>query len=251
MKLLICCILISFSAHARDEIHMVYYSNFAPLSWSVDGVMKGAFIDIVDQILVGKMGFEVKHIGLPWARAQLMVKKGEADGYLAGPTEARLSYATPTKLPLYQSPFNIFVKKGTLKIKEFKKIKALEDLRKYKLGSFLGHGWSQYQLKGFDVQYVNSLVQVLKMIKLDRVEIYIGSSLVTNYNIQLAGLHKDILEIHNPIELVDFHMFIGKKSPFYRNGKTIADFEKHYIKMKMAGDIKKIFKKYQTISTTK
>ena len=68
------------ASHAEAAIRIGYFDKYAPFSQRSDnGVVSGALVDGME-LVANACGLQLEHYGYPWARAQLMVERGELDG---------------------------------------------------------------------------------------------------------------------------------------------------------------------------
>jgi polar amino acid transport system substrate-binding protein len=68
------------------------YFRYPPLSWEVNGKVRGILVDVLNEALQNRMGIKVTHHEFPWKRAQLMVRYGNADRFTTAPTPERREY---------------------------------------------------------------------------------------------------------------------------------------------------------------
>ena len=69
-----------------------YWSDAEPICWEENGVPQGLEVEIAEKVLTN-LGIKVKHVFVPWARAQKMVETGEADMMMTTPNDSRFKYA--------------------------------------------------------------------------------------------------------------------------------------------------------------
>ena len=115
------------------KLLFVYYSTYAPFGWDDNGEMKGIYIDVVNKVIVEKMGLEIEHKALPWKRAQDMVKRGEADGLCTVATPARLEYSDMTTETLIEANFKIFTSADNPRLASLRTVRSIPELKPYKL----------------------------------------------------------------------------------------------------------------------
>jgi len=198
----------------KENLIVVYFEDYAPFSWKDEnGEMQGMLVEYMQELLVRRMGLDVEHRGFPWARAQEMVKQGEADVFVSVPTEARREYTFVSEEPVYINHVAVFAKKDNPRIEELRKITNLEDLHSFTTSTYTGNSWAETNLSMMKIVWVSTPQQALEMLAAGRVDVYIDSSFVTNYLLSKMNLDT-IEEMPNPVNTTIFHFFIGKKSPY-------------------------------------
>lgn len=230
------------ASFAGKSMDMVYFENFPPFSWKDNGKMQGILIDVLTEAVEKRMGIPVKHEGYPWARAQLLVKEGQADAFVSVPTPERLEYTFSSKEMVVMSTFTLFAKVGNPKIKDLKNVKRLSDLKRFKLGHYMGSGWAKKNLEGMDVEWAPSLDICLDMLNMGRFDAFIDVSQVIRFNIKKRGLQNQLVEIPTVLDSSSFNLCIGEKSPYT---KILYRFDETMRKMKKDGTLQKIYNKYK------
>ena len=228
-------------AFAVTPLKMVYFKDGAPYSFSKDGKMTGILIDIVNEIIKKRMGIPVVHKGYPWARAQMLVKNGKADGFISVSTPTRKKYVETGKEPVIDIVFKMFVNAQNKKMNEFKTVQKLSDLKKFKLGSYNGCGWAKARLKNMDIDWSDGAgITVKKLIK-RRFDIFIDATRGIRWNIKKLGYKDEIVELPQVLDQVPFILCIGKNSPHM---KIISKFDSILKDIKKDGTWQKILDKY-------
>lgn len=237
-------------ADARD-MRIVYAQGYEPLSWKdEEGKAKGIEIDFLEAILSRRMGLSIQHETYPWARSQMMVKKGDRDAFLTIPNAERRTYTEITKLPLFSTNYTLFTgasnpKKEALRaIRSLEELKSMEGLRHIMI---TGGGWHTTHLGEVkSMQQVTNSTQVLKMLAMNRADVYVEQAALVNYQIKILRLRGQILEIPTVMTKVDWHLCIGKKSPFV---ELLPQLDKVLENMRKEGALEKlqteIFSQYQ------
>jgi polar amino acid transport system substrate-binding protein len=199
---------------AERPLKIVYYHDFRPFSWDENGQAKGLFVDILNEVLVRRLGLNVVHECYPWQRAQEMVEKGLADAFCTVPTPQRLAYASMGHTKVMTLDFTLFVKATNPRLAELGQVKSLAGLKGFKLGTYIGSGWAKKNLEGLDVQYMARLENVLAMLDGDRFDGFIDVALAIRYYIHQMGLEGRIVELPQVFDSSEFCFMIGKRSPY-------------------------------------
>ena len=115
-----------------------------PLSSEVDGTSVGIIPEITPHLFSLVPHYEVKFVALPWARAQLSVEKGAADGFVTYPSGKRKQYALFTKGVANKIDFGylIYPKDHERRI-ELEEAQSFQDLKSFKAVIQSGVGWEQ------------------------------------------------------------------------------------------------------------
>ncbi len=203
------------TAYGQEPMKMTYFNNFPPFSWaSEDGKMQGILVDVVDEIVGSEMGISLSHEGFPWARAQQMVKDGDADGFVTVPTPARQEYAETGKEEVIMSKMVIFVKKGSEAATKLRNAKDLSDLKEMSIIDYVGNGWGDRNLEGFKRHLAPKMDNVLQMLVAERGDLCITDSVVGWYNLKQLGLQDQVEEMPLVLDQVPFVLCVGKNSKY-------------------------------------
>lgn len=229
--------------YAQEEMKIVYFDNYSPFSWKDDKeVMQGILIDVLNEALQTQMGIRLSHKGYPWARAQKLVEMGEADAFVTVPTPERRAYTEISAEPVLTADVTMFTKKGHPKMDEFSKITTYTDLKGYKLLSYIGNGWAEKRLAGFELDLCAQMDNVFWKLAAGRGDLFVQNSQVGNYTIKKLKMQDQIVELPSVLESIPFHLCIGKKSPYV---KILADFDKTLKQMRESGKLQEIYNKYK------
>ncbi len=237
------------AAGAEPTLTMVYMADAEPANWLEDGVARGIEVEIV-QWVCDRLGIKVVHEFYPWIRAQKKIELGTADAMLTTPTPKRFQYAVFGRENVMPNYWNLFIRKGDLRMTEkVKALKRLEDLKPYSLVDFLGNGWSAAFMKsdeGYNIHYVTRVDQLPVMLAAGRAEILINSSSWINWWAARQGVSGQIEEydINWPWTRFHFVFMLSRKSIWYQKGLVRA-FDQEIQKMKESGVWHSILKKYK------
>lgn len=223
-------------------MRIVYFYNFAPLSWEKDGKMHGIFIDVLNEALGKRMGIRLSHSGYPWKRSQGLVRNDNADAFITVPTPERRSYTKISRQPVVLEIFRMYVKIDHPKLALFKNINSIDELRQFKLGNYLGNGWAQTNLSGMRVEWAAKLDDTLKMLALGRFDIFVGITTVARFNIKKLDLTNKIKELPNEIDINSLNLCVRKNSPYVY---LIEPFDDAMVQMMKDGTLQKIYDEYK------
>ena len=235
-------LLFAVPLYAQDTMRLVYFENFPPYSWREDDQMQGILIDVVNEAVQVRMGIPVSHEGYPWARAQRMVRSGEADAFVTIPTKERKEYTQVSSEPVIVTELTLFTNKNHERMDEFKNIKTISDLKPFSLVDYIGNGWAHENLAGFNVDWSPHMDNVLHKLANHRGDIFVEISQVTHYAIKQLGLEDIIVEIPTVLDSATFNLCIGNNSPFVN---IIPKFDEVISAMRNEGKLQEIYDKYR------
>jgi polar amino acid transport system substrate-binding protein len=228
--------LLAGSGFQSEALTMVYFENFPPFSW-VHGQepIKGILIDIMDEA-ARRAQTPIHHLGLPWARAQNMVRSGHADGFCTTITRERLSYARASQTAVFQTAMTLVGRRGDSRIEQMKAIRDTEELASWHVGHYLGSGWASERLTHHKISWTRNIEQSLRMVAQGRVDLAIDVETVLRYHLQELKLSEQ-LTLLQPLDQVHFHLFFGLASPW---AEQMSRFDATLLSMHEEGVIKRI-----------
>lgn len=230
--------------YANETMTIVYYENYAPYSWrDENGEMRGLLIDVMDRSLRDEMGIALIHEGYPWARSQLMVEKGEADALVTVDTPARREYTIISDEYAVISYCTIFTRKDHPELEAFRSITKIdESLNPYLLLDYVGNGWGDQNLGQFNRYLTVRMDNVFQMLAAGRGDMFITGTVEGNYTVKKLGLEDIIIEIPNVLDVVKFHLCVGKSSPFT---EIVEQFDETILLLRDKGALDEIYAKYK------
>ncbi|MET1254158.1 substrate-binding periplasmic protein [Aliikangiella maris] len=225
----------------KPTLKMVYYEAFAPFSWRENGNMKGILIDIIDAAVVYKLKIPVSHTGLPWVRAQSLVKNNLADGFITVPTAERRQYTYVNATPVANWEVTLMTRKDHPKIEELKQVGTPLQLKGFRVGTNLGNGWAKENLSQIELIETRTVEQLLQMVVANRIDVIIHGRLEEAYYSQKLGYNNELVILPNSFTIVPFNLCISKSSHY---ADIIEKFESVIIEMHENGELKEIITKY-------
>lgn len=246
---ILCLVIISLytggekqTALATEQIFRVgYASEWAPISLGKDEKVTGILPDLIEEIVVKRMGIPVSHQGLPWARAQQALKDGIIDAIITTPTKRRLHYSLRSKSTILNVPFKGFVLTGSDAHRKLLENKSISDLKKFRFCDVLGNGWAKafYKNRNIDYEVTSSLDSCLKMMMVDRVDIIIHASPVTQMFVKSMKFSNRITMLPKTYpESPDFPLLLSKKSLF--GSEFLDKFDVTILELKKTGEFDQI-----------
>lgn len=239
--------ILSFSlihADARKTFYWADDESSPPLIYrGSNGEPAGIFYEIMTE------AFRRMHIPLeakvyPWARAQKLVKDGDADGMVTVLTERRKAFLKASD-PILLVSEHIFADKNNPRIDKIMAIRSLKQLKSYKVVETLGSGWTKQTLKGVDITWVPEMDNAFSMLIKGRVDIYIANGYTgvdfikrkINNNDSSLKDYTSIITNPYPLKTIAFRLLVRKDSPFV----TMLDqFNQTINHMKMDGTVEHI-----------
>lgn len=180
---------LGLASHAETAIRMGYFDKYAPFSQRGDnGVVSGALVDGME-LVANACGLSLEHFGYPWARAQLMVERGELDGFCTIRTQARLVYADFCATPTISLNYGIFHRADDLRPLG---VRSVEDLRPLRQGTYRGSGYSKENLEQDRMQIDNDEESILRRIAMGNLDTFVEGELVMQRKLKELGLSDKI-----------------------------------------------------------
>ena len=246
MKLLFSVISLIFSATSANaapaSLTMVYSENAAPVSWQENNTAKGIFVDVVEEIVKNQLGIPVKHLVLPWARAQQMISNNQADGLVTVATPIRQSMMNISRIAIQTHQNRLMASASHPKLAELKKIDGLEDLQPYRIGIHRGNSWAEENLKSYSIFKVSKIEQLLKMVAAQRIDFLLQGDAVTLYYRKQLGLTDELVLLPHVFSSLDFKFMVHKNSSF---AELPVKFDQALEGMINDGRLEAIFVKYR------
>ncbi|MCW8915666.1 MAG: transporter substrate-binding domain-containing protein [Magnetovibrio sp.] len=225
--------LLATSANADDnnfQIRLVYADTWKPISYSENGKVKGLLPQAIDRILSDHPGVTIEHIAVPWARAQIMVKNGKADGMITTPTAERLQYTLRSENNIVLLPFVLATNKNSKRLNELDDVDNLKPVAGKIFCDVLGNGWAEnyYKDKPVVVRIAPTIKECLRMLSVNRVDGIVHAHPVLDMYVNELGLQYNI-RIHTSPSLLSptFPLLISKKNS--KAKEILTSFDKHFL----------------------
>lgn len=187
-----------------------------PETGTVSGV-KGLHADVLDEILVKRLGITWKGQCLPWARAQLEVKAGSADLLITIPTDERREYAVVSDHPVFEQYLHVYTYRGHPQIEAIRQIKSVADIKNLGLLPLtnFGNGWFKENIEsaGIPAYYGPADENIAEMLAARRADIIIDLPLSMNPTIKALGIESRLEMTPARFGPLGFHLLVSKKSP--------------------------------------
>ena len=232
-----------------DTIVITYGDFYKPFAWGEKDKALGVQIDFVEEILVKRLGYKVRHEACPWKRCQKMVREGSRDGFFTVSTPERAEYTVKTEIPFYRTAFVLHTGKNNSKLSLIKTIRNIEDLKKYpqiRHIHMFGSGWHELHLKNLKyVSEIKNAAMIPQMLASGRADLYIEQAEMFRYQVRELGLSHEVITIPASMREMGWHLFIRKDSPWV---KIMPQLDRELKKLQSTGELNRIkirlFKKY-------
>jgi len=237
------------NSHDPDTIVITYGDFYKPFAWGEKGQALGVQVDFVEEILVKRLGYKVRHEACPWKRCQKMVREGSRDGFFTVSTPERAEYTVKTEIPFYRTSFVLHTGKNNPKLSLIKTIRNIEDIKKYpqiRHIHMFGSGWHELHLKNLKfVSEIKNAAMIPQMLATGRADLYIEQAEMFRYQVRELGLSDEVITIPAPLREMGWHLFIRKDSEWV---KIMPQLNRELKKLQRSGELNRIknrlFKKY-------
>lgn len=173
---------------------MVAGGSFPPFNvLDADGRMTGVYPDALAAI-GREIDWTFQYTAAPWARAQDMVRTGQADGFITVATPERQDYALFARQPLVGGMGMVIVHAAdSPRRAEIERIAGNDDLRNFALVDYIGNGWGNSIWEGWPtVERVRDLRTLIRMIATGRADIALQPRAVVEAVTRQIGLQGQI-----------------------------------------------------------
>lgn len=210
--------LLSFNVHA-EVFTFAVADNEAPLSSRLDNTAIGLIPDIINLVFSHLPTHQVKLTAYPWARAQLEVERGRADGLLTYPSKKRKGYASFTSSTIYKLDFGYLIyDKDNSRRYEIESATGFADLKNIKIITQTGAEWESdnipeymHKVEANEVQTMLHLLMLRKqgdfLIMPPEQAIFIAKEF--GYEHKIAYRHVDFIND----SLIPFHLGVRQSHP--------------------------------------
>ncbi|HYC02207.1 MAG TPA: transporter substrate-binding domain-containing protein [Azospirillaceae bacterium] len=197
-------------------LRMVYFRDYPPYSWTDgQGRLRGWLVDIFEEAVARRLGVPVEHSGHPWARAQAMVRAGDADAFCTVPTDERRGYTIIGRSVAVAAPVLIFACATSRRLGELRAVRTIDQLKGFRLSSYIGSGWAREALvgRGLEVEMAPDLGGALRLVAHGRVDATVDNADVVRVRMGREGIRDGIVELSQMVDSIGYHLCIGRGSP--------------------------------------
>ncbi len=221
----------------------INHGYFKPYVWAEEGEeSQGIYVDIIKEAVEVRMNIPIRFQSYPWKRAQMYVQNGKDDGFITVPTPERLEYSITNQIPIIVEKVAVFTYPSHPERYALEKVQTINDLKAYKIISYLGNGWAKKNLIAHEVDYGSQdLPMSFKKLIRKRGDIIVGSKVVTLYNLKKYNLTHKIIRTAEKKNQVELKLLIGNKSEY---STILQQLDKILKEMENDGTRDKIMSKY-------
>lgn len=231
------------AAHAAEAppLRMVYTDNMPPVGYQEQGQMRGAWVAVMDE-LAQRLHLTVQHQGFPWARAQVMVSTGAADGMITVASPERLRYALAGKQSVLDNDTRIYAHKSNARMEELAAVQGMPDLRKFRVISYLGNNWLKSQLsESSKVRWLRTLDDAVRATLLEENAVLVEGERLMLPVLRRRQLEEEFVAVGPVLAHTSSRLLIARQSPY---AARMADFDKALAAMHRDGTMKQILARY-------
>lgn len=171
--------------------------------------------------VIAKQALERAHIAytceaLPWKRAQLMVQQGERDALVTLATDERAAYSQASHEIVYKVHLVAFINALHPQREQLAKLSTIEQLRHWRVLSYLGDGWAKSHLEdaGITVDWSRDRVTVLDKLIALHGDLWIADYISAVPLIRAMNKQKAIAMLADDFGTYNFRFLIGRHSTY-------------------------------------
>lgn len=251
MRNMICmlalCISLGSTLTARaegDVLRINYADSYPPLSYGQHDSVKGVLPELMDAILVQKMGYAVVNNGKAWKRAQEEVWNGRADLLITSATPERAQYSYQSRQPVFTLSFRPFTKVNSAASKALQTTLDISTLSQFRFCDVHGNQWGKrfYEKHNIKFHVTRSFEACLRLLTVGRMDIVIHSDHILSDIIKNNGW-QDQIKPHPQVmaESPKFYLLLSKQSKHNRD--LLAEFDLIVERMRHDGSYHHLLRK--------
>ncbi|NLI82032.1 MAG: amino acid ABC transporter substrate-binding protein [Deltaproteobacteria bacterium] len=208
----------SQSSAERETLKYVF-THYPPANYrSHDGEYRGFLVDIVREAITKRLGIPLSIAIFPWKRCQMLVEEGEADMLTTIPTPERSVFTVTPQRPIWVKEWRIHTYEGHPQRQSFDAMSSIGDLKSHGVTviSYIGNGWSKTHLEDAGIRIFNATMVdgMYRMLAAKRGDILLEDGILAAPALKHLGLEDKVVPTQGVVATSDFHMLIGKRSPF-------------------------------------
>ena len=210
------------------------HARFPPYIWRDEqNATRGIFADMMRAVF-GRLGVSVVFRQEQWQQAQQLVRDGAADAFITVPTAARRAFANAGEVPWYVEEVVAFAAADNAHRQTLAQAKHLSELRGFLQINYRGNSWARENLQELGaIRWLDESAKVMAALAVDKEAIYIHTTASPLFDRAQLGLHDAVVIATPTLLTADFHLFIGKHSPYL---PLLAETDKIAAAMKKSGE---------------
>ena len=214
-------------------------TELKPYTWTNENLEVVGLLPELLKRISEKLGRPAGYELFPWARAQVMVQDGDADGFVGTISPERSAFADPGSVPLV--PVNVHGFYLTTN-KKIPSPPTLESFKGLTGGAILGNTWAinNLQNKGFPLTSAKDMASLVQMLLLGRIDYIPENEIILRAYLKELGIRENVDSLL--IDKTAMYLYIGKNSPFLQLRREIDQViqEIHF-----SGEYEKMERKYR------
>lgn len=194
-------------------IRVVYAEQYRPYSWEEGVGATGLEVELAEELFRRRLGLEIKHQVLPWARAQAEVASGNADFFFASATPERQQFSLAVGEALIQWHASAFVRKSDVDTLTPRAL-GIDMLCNEKTGVVRGNSWAKRHLSCASLTTSTSPQTLIRMLLMKRTDVIVDDGLVVRDLARQMKVEQDLHEIPIHEGAASIQLRIGHKSKY-------------------------------------
>jgi len=238
------CLFLMFPVPAiAEEVSIAVNANWAPFTVKYEGHTKGLLVDLLNAIIVERMGYSIRYSPVPWKRAQLQVKSGRSDIMLTYPSDERLTYSERSENVVFALEERAFVKTGSRAEQVLREGTSVEKMKAFRVCVILGDNWATGFFKKHNIPYhlAGTTDNCVRMLAADHMDVFVQSATAGLSTIHKTALEDKITMLPHIYSSVPFALLVSRKSP--HKAEFLSRFDETVSAMKNDGSYDKLIDK--------
>lgn len=228
-------------ADEAAPLRMVYTDRMPPVGYLEQGRMRGAWVAVMDE-LARRLQLAIEHQGYPWARAQVMVSSGAADGMITVANPERLRYAVAGQQVVLENNTRIYAHKSNARLEELGAVHQIADLRRFRVISYLGNSWLKAQLaESSRVRWLRTLDDAVSAVLLEENAVLVEGERLLRPVLRRRRLEEEFVAVGPVLARTANRLMIARRSPY---AARMADFDRTLAAMRRDGTLRQILARY-------
>ena len=222
----------------RQRLLLSFNDDYAPYSF-VDPLQRsqtvqGILPDLLHALLKDLANVQLEALGLPWRRAQAVVKTGQADGLCTFASDERKLYAHFNEVPLVELRPHLFFSALHPQRAQLEKLRSREELQAFHLVDQKGNQWAEQTLADFPhVEWTGGHDAIFRMVMAARGDVHVSlSPLVTQWRLKKLAIHGQVMSIPAPYMAASVPFHLGLRQDFPGARQILAHLDR---KLNQAG----------------
>jgi polar amino acid transport system substrate-binding protein len=234
-------------AGAPVAIRVAIAEGEAPHSYrDPGGRMTGMIVDGLAAVS-GPLSWTLEFLGVPWARAQLLVQQDKADAHVTVATDSRRRYMRFAHEPLYTiNTAVLHFLRDNRRAGELRALHSIEGLRDFRMVALIGDAWHVARFANWkNVEWMRTTASCFTMIAAGRADLTLESRESLRFASQSADLsHIESREVSFvPDGVAEFRF--GLRTSFANAETLLADYDGAQRSARASGALKRAMAKYR------